>query len=219
MTGYINQVWTTNNAWVNSETVAYEYNASNDVIAKTTQIWSGGNWVNYDLGTWAFDGNNNVLASASYIWLNGEWTNTAKSEYSYDTHNNNTLEVDYLWNTTSYQWDSSKYKAFTYNADNYPLGETDAVYINQVLTYTGKYQNTYNGNGDKVSTTNYNWDKTTATWPVASMVSYTYDSNHNPTYQLNQTWNSASANFQNTEQYIFTSFRSELLQLMKHPIN
>jgi hypothetical protein len=210
MTGYVNQVWTSNNTWANSETVAYEFNANNNVIGKTTQIWSNGNWLNYDLGTWVFDAKNNVSVSASYVWLNGKWTNTSKSEYTYDAHNNNTLEVDYLWNTSSYQWDSSKYKAFVYNADNYPLSETEGVYINHVLTYTSKYQNIYNANDDKVSTTNYTWDKTTATWPVAGMVSYNYDANHNPTYQLNQTFNTTTATLQNTEQYYFyfISFRT-----------
>jgi Secretion system C-terminal sorting domain len=210
LTGYTNQLWTSNNAWTNSENVTYEFNVLNQVIAKTTLIWSGGNWVNYDLSTWAFDANNNVTASASYLWQNGEWSNTAKTEYSYDADNNNILEIDFMWNAATAHWDSSLYKAFAYNTDNNPLGETLGVYINQVLTYTSKYQNTYNANGDKLSTLNYNWDKTSASWTTSGMITYNYDSNHNPIYQLNQSVGSAAAGFENTEQYYFNyiSFRT-----------
>lgn len=198
-----NQIWdATDSVWDNTEMLIYTYNSSGRVTSETTQNWSNGAWLNYDMVTWAFDANNNVTQSISTVWYAPDsiWSNTSMSTYTYNANGQNTLEVDYSWSKTSNYWDSTGIKSFIYIGNNF-MGEQDALYINQALTNTAKYENLYDSNNNKTGTINYNWDG--SNWMPATMVSYSYDTLHNPIYQLNQTWDNSTSTFSNNEQYYY----------------
>jgi hypothetical protein len=93
----IQQSWLPTGAWSNSIRTIYTYNGSNQVLAMTTEFWSGGAWINYLKSTNSYDASGYLTNNLVQLWdsSSSSWENKRKAfaKVTYKTIDSNLEEL------------------------------------------------------------------------------------------------------------------------------
>ncbi len=85
------QTWL-GDAWINSSSATYTYNASNKLIQVLNQEWDGTSaWVNLENNIYTYDANNNMDQYVNQEWTDPNWVNKSRMTYFW---NNSTANDD-----------------------------------------------------------------------------------------------------------------------------
>jgi hypothetical protein len=201
-----NQVWS-GGAWNNSTKWLYSYNSDGSLARKNYQTWSGG-WVNQSVDVYTYVGG--LLSVDQYqTWNAGTASFNLQSQKQYWYFTGTTkLQFEFDQNFTAGALVNTNKYEYTY----------DATYTNM----TSKIVSSYNGTGyTNLNKTNYSydslgnmttklystWNTTTSTWVNSTLDNYAgFSAAHNPSSDVNQTWDTAGSGFWVNKTYFTYSY-------------
>lgn len=178
------QIWD-GAAWVNYEQRTYTYDAINNKTSELYAYWDGSSWLNSDLYTYNFDANNNNTSIVIQYWQSGAWVNFYHYVSIYDVNNNKTNQLCQLWNTSI--WVDSWQTDYTYDANNNMTSLLNSKWISGA--WVNNYQDinmTYDANNNMISRLSQNW--VGGAWVDNWRGVYTYNTNNNIKGGLEEKW-------------------------------
>lgn len=138
------------------KTIDIQYDGNHKKTYERDQVWNGTEWENNRQKTYTNDQDGNQLTAETKNWNNGQWENQLLWTYTYDSNGNQTSSLRQL-------------------ADG-PTG-----WVNKWL-----WEYDFDGNSNKTLEQRKNWNTGTGQWENIYRRTWTYDSNDNVTYYLNE---------------------------------
>ena len=157
----IQQSWLPTGAWSNSIRTIYTYNGSNQVLAMTTEFWSGGAWINYLKSTNSYDASGYLTNNLVQLWdsSSSSWENSNQTNYTNNVNGTTQQLIQQSWLPTG-AWSNSQRATFTYT-NSTGIHESNEIpfhffpnptsgILNIALTSLSEYE-VFNINGQRVA--------------------------------------------------------------------
>ena len=169
---------TSTGTWETTSRIINTLDANENIINSTTQHWDGGVWVNYIRDIATFDANNNQTSTISQQWDTNisAWVNnsTYNTIYTFDANKNQTGSLRQRWDTSTNKW------------------------VNE--GYSSSF--TYDTNKNVTNSSEVEWANGIIISGQQNLS--VYDNNNNETSQINQTWDTSSKTWLNTDKTTYT---------------
>jgi hypothetical protein len=117
-----------NGKWTESYLTTNEYNAEENLITNSTEIWENNEQVEKDIVYYTYNSNSNILTANSETWWSGKLMYTFRSTYTYDLNYNLLLHLSEK--KEKEQWGNTRQLIYTYDANNRLLTYDKEEWIN-----------------------------------------------------------------------------------------
>lgn len=191
ITARINEDWdSVSAAWTNYSKYSYTYTTTNKVATFTTQI--GTPWTNSSLITNTYDASDNLVIKTSQSWntTTGVWVNSTRTNLTYNSSNLRTIATIQGWDNTTSTWDDHAQTTYTYDASNRKTLEANRFWNTTTSTWEGGWNTIYSAFTGTVPQTiiEQDWDATSSSYVNSAKYNYTYNSYFQPTTYSMQEW-------------------------------
>jgi hypothetical protein len=202
-TGYLSSFWnTTTNTWDPYSNATYTNNTGGMPVTELFQFWDAGSssWINFEKMDFTYTAANLVAGVLDQHWngTSSSWINYSKEEHTFYSNNYQKNSYQWYWNPNGQFWMDTWY----YYYDS--LGGIQENYVKYLdfstYAYTAGYRYLYYYNSAHQSTEydQYMLEVGFNTWDPSARRQYTYDANGNNTVILDQNYNAATSQYDNT---------------------
>ena len=215
-----NWIFVGDSAYSNNYNYLQQFDGNNNVVSTITQYWDGvaGAWVNWTNTLYAYNADNQVTSIVRQWWDGSAWVNTNEDVFGYNTAHQMYLDQYNVWDTGLVAFTPSSQKIYYFDSASRVIQEVDQTYNSSTTAYeyTAQYLYTYslitntttygtwNGSGftqsymytDTYDSTGNLLTHLYQTYSGTAWINQTlnvysgFTAMHQPTTQINQTWDS-----------------------------
>jgi hypothetical protein len=182
-------------AWDLTAKTETTFDANGKILLMINYTRSGATWTNSSKMEYAYNAGGYPTQEISWTWNGTTWFGILRSDVTYDVGNKQTLETIYSYNALTSSWDLHGKVELLYTSGqhtqdlsyNYVLVPTPGYEITQKIDFT------YNGSGQMLTETSYDWDKTlpVPAWVETDKTEYGYDGAGNTNLMVFYNWDAA----------------------------
>ena len=182
--------------WVNVSRDVYSYDLANRLYQDQFQMWNS-TTVTFDPSsqkTYYYDAASNLLQTVgqTYVTATSTYSFTDKYDYTYDTHNWQTSSLYAVWNGSA--WDTSYMYSNTYDTAGDRTAQLYQTWSGSTSVWNNVTLKTYSNFTSMMPMNELDqvWDATgTGFWKNSIKYSYSYNSYHQLTNSVGESWNIA----------------------------
>lgn len=196
-------------AWTGVERFFYAYDASNNLIKKTYQVWDdlSGTWENNFYDTMAYSATNKVTAYYNVLWdkAAGAWVNNKATVSTYGTGDLLAVQTELGWDAASSSWYNVQKDSFHYDGKGNILLE-DRLQWNTGGSFWENYRrkvSDYDGRDNVLNTYTQFWDAGASSFTGNSQHTYTYDASDLTLSDVLSNWNAGTAVWDSSIRYTY----------------
>ncbi|MCW3124261.1 MAG: hypothetical protein JWQ38_3753 [Flavipsychrobacter sp.] len=181
--------------FVNSRRTTYTYDAMNNPLTETTEIWNATAWEKYNKYVRTFTAANEVATEALLWWFGGSWGNSTYYNYIYNSLHDPILSIEKKWDLSTSIFMLSSKDTMVYDLSNNLSYELSYNYHTSANTWDTGY---------KISYSSYlapdmpriiiqqNWDATSSTFKNSHKDSFSCNSSNLPVYMSEMNANASN---------------------------